>query len=273
MDVIDRDTIVGPELVTILCVLQAGDGGHAPVVKNHDHTVDAMLDSIYENLRVHHERAVTGKCNAIPMRVSDGRCQQGGNGKTHVRRAGFGNRVACIVVFDNLKPVGLHVTGIKKFDSADGFGEVADNLDGCGLTEDRCLPDLIHHWGCSKALGLERGPFSLLGFARFEPCLLRGQVCVVVLIHGDKQSRDHCADITLKANGLVVVGQVGQVAVDVYDAFSGCIPDAGAISLTNGPRANDNNEIGLRHGIVAADRAFRSADMHVLRMCVRQDAG
>ncbi len=65
---------------------------------------------------------------------------------------------------------------------------------------------------------------------------------------------------------------IGKVAVDVDHGLRVFVTDAGTIRLAYGARADDNQELGFRHRKVAADRSFRTADMHVLRMGVRQHA-
>ena len=65
---------------------------------------------------------------------------------------------------------------------------------------------------------------------------------------------------------------IGKVAVDVDHGLRVLVADAGTIRLTDGARADDNQEFGFCHRKIAADRSFRAADMHVLRMGVRQHA-
>ena len=65
---------------------------------------------------------------------------------------------------------------------------------------------------------------------------------------------------------------VGKVAVDVDHGLRILVADAGAIRLADGARAHDDQKFGVCHGKIAADRSFRTADMHVLRVRVRQHA-
>jgi hypothetical protein len=67
--------------------------------------------------------------------------------------------------------------------------------------------------------------------------------------------------------------RVIEIAVDVDDRLRLFVTNAGAIGLAHRARADGDQQFGLGHRIIAADRALRAADMHVLRMCIRQHAG
>ena len=80
------------------------------------------------------------------------------------------------------------------------------------------------------------------------------------------------SDISGQAKRIVVMEQIVDIAVQVDDFANFRIADSRTIALADRPSADRNEECRFSHGEIAADRPFRSADVHVLRMTVGQNA-
>ncbi len=65
---------------------------------------------------------------------------------------------------------------------------------------------------------------------------------------------------------------IRNIAIDVDDVLCGFVSNAGAIGLADRARSDHDDQFRIPHRIVAADRPFRSADMHVARILVGKHA-
>ena len=131
-----------------MVVLQTCDRSHAAVVEQRDHAAYTVLDTVDQDLRVHHKRSVPRKGDAVFSVLDVGRAKQGRARKAHEGRACFGEGLTGRIVFDDLETVGLHIACVKKLDRAFGVGKGRHRVDRRRFGQDRLLPDLIRHGCC-----------------------------------------------------------------------------------------------------------------------------
>jgi hypothetical protein len=148
------------------------------------------------------------------------------------------------------------------------FAKSATIFYRCRLRKDRLLPYVIFQRRTFKAFTLVGGPFRFLGRARLEPGAL--VLCRAWLFQFRRKTAGNCRNVANQRKGLVVVKRVAKIAVDIDHGLRILVADAGTIRLADGARADDNQKFGFRHSKISADRSFRAADVHVLRVRVRQ---
>src|SRR5208282_495438 len=86
-DIVDRNAVARAEFGAVLIKLQSAYRAHAAVVEDDQSRPQSMLDSVDENLRVHHERAVAGEGDCVGWAIGDGGCKERARGVTHIRSA------------------------------------------------------------------------------------------------------------------------------------------------------------------------------------------
>ena len=77
LNVVDRDTVIGPEFGVVLRQLQTGDRSHPAVVEEHNHAAHAMFDRIDRELRTQYRlgyypspRPPAGTYRTLDVRVN-----------------------------------------------------------------------------------------------------------------------------------------------------------------------------------------------------------
>ena len=99
-----------------------------------------MLAAVNQDLRVHSEGAIAGQRQAIEGLGCHTGCQQGRDGKAHIRSAGFRKGLTGSVILNDLEPIGLHIPGVKETDHILSLGPGCGNLDGSRLGQHECTP-------------------------------------------------------------------------------------------------------------------------------------
>ena len=169
------------------------------------------------------------------------------------------------------KPLACTSPASKNLAAPISLAKSATILMAAGWRQRGPLPDLVADGRGLEARALVGRPLRLLGGAGGEPVALVGGSLGGLELR--REPLGDGRDVARQRRRAVVVRGVGEIAVDVDDVLRLLVADAGAVGLAHRARADDDQQLGFGHGVVAADGALRAADVHVLRMRIRQHAG
>ena len=93
------------------------------------------------------------------------------------------------------------------------------------------------------------------------------------LLQGLVQLHQSPADVSDQGQGVVVMGGILQVGIEVDDPLHIRVAGARAVRLADGARPDRDQQVSVFHGVITGQGALRTTHAHVLRVVVGNTAG